>query len=218
MRIVQCEQGSREWIEARLGIPTASCFDKILTASGALSGQSDKYMAKLLAEWFLGEPVDERESQFMERGTALEPQALAAYEFDRSVDVQRVGFCLRDDGAVGASPDGLVGDDGAVEVKTPAAQTHMLYMIGGITHEYRVQVQGQLWITGRKWCDLLAYNPVLPSVTVRFERDEEYIKTLAESVDKFIGKLEAAKDRLSDKREAWRGQIEAAALAADHAF
>jgi len=218
VKIIDCDQGSREWIDARLGIPTASCFNKILTAGGSLSAQSETYLAKLIAEWFLGEPVDERETQFMERGTALEPTALAAYEFERSVDVQRVGFCLRDDGKVGASPDGLVGEDGAVEVKTPGAQTHMLYLLGGITHEYRVQVQGQLWITGREWCDLLAYNPVLPSVTVRFGRDDDYIKALAESVEKFIGRLDAAKAKLMGKRDEWRAQIVAAAEASDHQF
>lgn len=129
MIILNVQQGTDEWKRARIGVPTASCFDEILTPSGARSGQQDKYLARLAAEWFFDEPfADEARTQFMERGTDMEPEAGRWYAFERDCDPVQVGLCLTDDGRVGASPDLLVGSDGAAEIKCPGAKTHMLYL------------------------------------------------------------------------------------------
>ena len=120
MIILECEQGSAEWQAARLGIPTASAFKRILTPSGKLSASRDAYMAELLAEHFLGEPIEDFDSEWVVRGKLLEPQARDYYAFHADVEPKQVGFCYiseRDlvamagglDPAVGASPDGARG-------------------------------------------------------------------------------------------------------------
>jgi predicted phage-related endonuclease len=194
---VKCEQGSPEWIAARIGLPTASNFDMIITPTGKASEQMPKYLAKLAAEYFLDVSLDEAVSQFMERGSEMEAEAVRRYEFDMDVEARKVGLCMTDDGKAGASPDRLVGDDGLLEIKCPSAVVHMEHLLGGVTAEYRVQVQGQLWVTGRKWCDLLFYNPVLPHVRTRFDRDDEFIDVLATRVLAFAERLDAAKARLA---------------------
>src|ERR1041385_9055256 len=164
---IDCAQGSREWYQARLGIPTASGFSKLLTRAGKPSTQADRYMRDLLAEHFIGEPVGIDASGFMQRGTALEDQARKWYEWERDCTVKRVGFCLRDDRMAGASPDGLVGDAGLLELKCPSATTHIAYLLGDLEGEYWPQCQGQLYITDREWVDLVAFSSVLPSLVVR---------------------------------------------------
>lgn len=200
MKILTHKQGSPEWIHARLGLPTASNFDRLITKTGKPSASADKYLAKLCAEWFLGCPLDDFQSGYMERGTGMEAEAVASYEFENNVDTTECGLCLRDDGKVGASPDRLVGEDGILEIKCPSAETHMGYILNGPPDEYRPQVQGQLWITGRMWCDLNCYHPTLPPVRVRIERDEEFIADLSKIVEAFVVKLEAAKARLSERK------------------
>ena len=93
---VDCEQGSGEWIECRLGIPTASEFGRIVTATGKLSAQRGPYMGELLAEWALGEPYADFENEWTERGKLLEPEALEYYAFVRDVTPAKVGFVYRD--------------------------------------------------------------------------------------------------------------------------
>ena len=191
-------QGSAEWIRARLGKPTASNFDRIITPKTRKPGASaDKYMWQLLAEWLSGQSLDEYVSQYMERGTEMEEQAVRFYELQRDVETQLVGFCLRDDGLVGASPDRMVGDDGLLEIKCPALVTHIGYLLNpdGLD-AYNCQAQGQLWITGRQWVDLLSYNPEMPPSLVRYHRDEEFIAALEAAVNQFIERLAFAKERL----------------------
>lgn len=198
------EQGSPEWLQARLGIPTASCFDRIITPKTLkLSAQRFTYRNQLLAEWLLGYPIDwSGSSQFMERGTAMEPRARAYYEFQNDVEVDPIGFCLRDDEKVGGSPDGLVGDNGLLEIKCPAIHTHIGYLIDpeAFAAAYRHQVQGYLYLTGRAWADLLSYNPELPAVVVRVERDPEFVDALDESLNAFVEELEEAQAALQPHR------------------
>lgn len=190
MKILTCKQNTPEWHRARLGIPTASNFDRIVTpAKLERSTQAKSYRYELLSEWLTGIPHGaDAPTQFMQRGTMLEPQAASWYEMTRGVDVREVGFVQRDDGLVGCSPDRLVGEDGGLEIKCPAASTHVRYLVEGLTG-YTAQVQGSLWISGRKWWDLLAFNPDLPPIVVRIERDERYIAALAQAVDEFVADL-----------------------------
>lgn len=129
MRIHDVKQNTPEWDMLRAGIPTSSCFDKIVTATGKLSKSSRAYKAHLLAERVLRCPISGPKSFWMDRGTEFEAQAVAFYEFHAGVDTERVGFITNDAGTIGASPDRWSGKNRMVEIKVPAAFTHMGYII-----------------------------------------------------------------------------------------
>lgn len=198
----ECPQGGTAWLRARLGIPTASKFDKILTPQTCKpSTQAEGYLRTLLAEWVTGESSDAGASQFMDRGTQMEPEARSWYAYERDVDLVQVGILLRDDKMVGASPDALVGDDGTLEIKCPAASTHIGYLMddGRGLLGYSAQVQGALWLSGRKWTDILSYHPAMPKVVVRVERNEKYIAALDAVVSTFVRELLKARELLLSK-------------------
>ena len=188
MIIHPAPQGSVEWFSARAGIPTASNFDKIITATGKPSSQAEGYMFKLIAERMLG-VMDEETSSFMQRGSAMEKEAVAWYEFERGVKAVEIGFITTDSGRIGCSPDRLVGDDGLLEVKCPAAHTQIAYLLVDVSKTYTHQIQGQLLVTGRKWVDWLSYCPGLPQSLIRIERDEEFINLLSVELDCFCQRL-----------------------------
>lgn len=190
---VECEQGSPEWLMARLGIPTASQFDRLITPGGKPSKSADGYMHQLLAEQLLGVPMDDASSGFMERGNILEKRAVAFYELQKECDTEAVGFVTRDDGRAGASPDRFVGKDGLLEIKVPNAANHVGYLLDKEGIGYRVQVQGQLWIAEREWSDTLSFHPELPPALVRQTRDEAFIKLLAAAVEQFLNAMDEAK-------------------------
>lgn len=192
MKLIDCVQGSPEWVAARLGIPTASQFSRILTPGGKPSSSAEPYMHALIAERLLGYPVVSADStDFMERGKALEPEAVRYYELQRDMEAQRVGFCLADDGRCGCSPDRLIGKDGGLEIKTPSAAVHVGYLLDDIPKKFGPQVQGCLWITGREWWDVLSYNPELPPALVRVYRDEQHIHNLEAVLSAFCDVLDA---------------------------
>lgn len=183
MIIHDVEQGSREWLNLRLGIPTASAFDKLVTPKTLKpSASSVGYMHQLLAEHFIGESVSEVDNKWMERGREMEPEARAWYEFDHDCSVRQVGFVTLDDGSAGGSPDGLPCDDGGVEIKCPSAGVHVGYMLGG-SHKYAMQIQGCMWICEREWWDFVSYCPSLPTVCIRYYRDEKIIAALKTAVE-----------------------------------
>lgn len=218
MIIHPAKQGAPEWIAARIGLPTASNFDQIVTPGGKASTSAAKYLAQLAAEWFLGCSLDDIETPYMERGTQLEASAVAWYELATDSDTQEVGLCLLDDGSAGASPDRLVGEDGALEIKCQSPQVHMQYVLGGIGSKYRVQVQGQLWVTGRKWCDLCSFHPTLPRAKVRIERDDEFIASLEREVGKFVADLAAARERLAVDKSERDAVVAEVSANGDHGF
>lgn len=191
-------QGSAAWFAARIGIPTASQFSKIITPkTGKLSESSRPYMCQLLAEYLLGEPIQDEGFDFSDRGTEMEAGARAFYELQREVDVEQVGFLMTDDRRAGCSPDGLVGEGGGLELKVPSAPVHVGYLLDGAGDKYRCQIQGALWITGREWWDFLSYHPTLPPALVRVHRDDVFIKALANAVNEFSDRLAAAKEELA---------------------
>lgn len=160
------------------------------------SSQTDKYINELLAEWLLGVPLDPAHSQLMDRGTELEVKAAQLYAIMNNATPATVGLCLHDTLEVGASPDRLVGEDGLLEIKCPSPHTHIGYLLNGVDADYRCQVQGQLWITGRQWLDFLSYHPTMPEFQIRVERDTEFIQALSDAVDAFLDQLERGKQRL----------------------
>lgn len=217
MRIIDCEQGSQEWIDARLARPTASNFSKVVTSTGKLSSSCEGYLGELLAEWVQGEPFSDFDSEWMERGRYLEPHAFKQYAFVRDLNlepveikkdkkvvlippaVKKVGFCLHDEFDAGCSPDGLVGDDGLIELKCPMEKNHLVYLFrGSCPKQYQMQVQGQLWVTGREWCDFVSYHPDLPLFVHRVYPDETIQTALDMWVEHFLKELEEGKKALRE--------------------
>lgn len=185
------KQGTPAWLAIRAGIPTASAFDRIVTKSGKPSSQAEKYLHRLLAERMVGHPVIDAISYWQGRGTQMEAEAVAYYEGQRELDTVPVGFVTNDAGTIGASPDRLVGDEGLLEIKVPSEAVHVSYLLTKhVDAEYFPQVQGQLWISERRWLDILSYHPEMPPALIHVERDEKFIAILSAAVTKFSGELE----------------------------
>lgn len=189
MKLVTCEQGTREWLLARRGIPTASDANQIITPkTGKLSASAHGYACQLVADRLDHEygVMDDYVSASMRNGLIFEPEARDFYEFDRSMKVQRVGFCLSDDGRIGCSPDGLCGDEGGLELKSPNAKTHVQYLVaGGLVEAYKPQIHFSMIVTGRKWWDAMSYRRGFPPVLVRVFPDE-YTDALREAIKGFL--------------------------------
>lgn len=199
MRVVPCIQNSEEWDELRRGVPTTSCFDKIITpAKAELSTTWPKYAAELIAQ-SLKASTPPPPSFWMQHGTEHQPYAIKAYEKVTGRMVEQVGFVWPDEHErYGCSPDGLVGDNGLIEVKCPMPETLIGYHIGGVLPmEYKPQVMGQLLITGREWCDFVGYHPKLAPFILRVERDVKYIAKLWLSLEEFCEKLAEMRAKLA---------------------
>jgi len=191
MRIIECEQGSPEWLQARLGIPSASSYAKLVTTTGKASAQATAYINQLVAERITGEPTFFQVTDPMQRGMDLEPQARTAYEMETGNLVSQVGFLMHDTLQAGASPDGMVGENGGLEIKCPSAHTHVEYLRDGdLPIKYFQQVQGCLWISGRDWWDFMSYHPKMEPLIVRVFRDEEFIKALECAVIEAVQMIE----------------------------
>lgn len=203
MKIHPARQHTLEWLEARLGLPTASQMHRVVTpAKLQLSEKRHEYKSELLAEWLTGEQANTFTNFAVEYGQEQEPYAREWYAETHKVTVREVGLCLRDDDAVGCSPDGLVGEDGGLELKCSLAPRHVSYLTGDTklgTEEHRIQVNTCLWITGRAWWDCVAFHPELPKVLVRVTPDSAVFKALDEYVPIFLSEMAAAKLHLIEK-------------------
>lgn len=197
LQIIECDQGSEEWFRARMGIPTASEFKTIL---GIKKEAKDKvtrqiYMRKLAGEIVTGEPMESYSNDHMARGQAMEEEARALYAVMHDADLQRVGFIRN--GNAGCSPDSLIGNTGALEIKT--ALPHIvadLILKDQFPPEHKAQTQGVLWIAEREFIDLSVYWPKMPRFVKRAQRDEPYIKDIAAAVDQFNDELAEMVDRI----------------------
>lgn len=203
MRVISdIKQGSDEWLKLRLGKITASRLSDVM-ASGrgdAPSKTRASYMLQLAAELLTGTPEDSFSNKYMEWGTECEPQARSMYEFDSSNDVEEVAFVVATE-YFGVSPDGLVGDNGLVEIKCPKTTTQIKrFLKGEFPKEYKAQVQGQLLATDRKWCDFVSFDPRISGEAqyfcIRVDRDEDYIKELQAGIDLFISELNEMMEQL----------------------
>lgn len=188
LTILNFEQGSPEWLAARCGLPTASCFGTIL-AKG--EGKTRKtYLHKLAGEVITGQPADSYNNAHMERGHEMEAEARALYEFENEVEVEQVGLIVN--GRKGCSPDGLVGTNGGLEIKTKLPHLMVEAILRGtLPPEHKAQVQGSLWVSEREWWDFVAYWPGLPPLKVRAYREEPYIRQISDAVDAFNEELDA---------------------------
>ena len=189
-------QGTDEWKMLRLGKVTASRVkDIVATTKTGYSTSRDKYMTQLLLERLTNTVAESYSNDAMGWGVEQEPFAREAYEAAKSVMVDQVAFVNHPTiEMAGASPDGLVNDDGLVELKCPMSHTHLESLLGGLDDQYKTQVNWQMACTGRKWTDLCSFDPRFPAelqlVIKRFERDDAYIATLEKEVIKFLTELD----------------------------
>ena len=201
MKIIDVGQGSEAWHRVRGVIPTASKFDKILTPKGKSSTQAAVYMNDLLANWLSGgvfsETMDSYKSDWMQRGIEIEDEAIAWYEM-RVAEVERVGFCLRDDEQAGCSPDALlINQERGLELKCPKASTHIQYLLDQkLPTTYIPQVQGSMWVTGYQEWDFLSYHPDLPELLIHVKRDNDYLASLQLAIVGFNNHLQTKKEQL----------------------
>jgi putative phage-type endonuclease len=191
------EQGSPEWFALRLGKVTASRIADVLAKvkTGEAVTRED-YRTELVVQRLTNKPSETFTNPAMEWGVLQEPMARITYEAHASVFVELVSFVEHPTIEwYGCSPDGLVGDDGLIEIKCPSSKNHIKYLLNGKPPvKYVPQMQCQMAVTGRKWCDFVSYDPRLPEdlklFVVRLERDEEYIKSMEGEVQKFLSEVD----------------------------
>ena len=197
MNIIEtCEQGSIEWLSLRLGKITASRVKDVLTKGRGTSPSktAESYMMELIAEILTGNSKPFFENDAMRWGTETEPQARAMYAVNNDfVDVKEVAFVEHNE-QVGISPDGLVGDKGLLEIKCPNTTTQLKRALSDdYSADYKAQIQMQLWVTEREWCDFLSFDPRLDCeagyLQQRVFRDEEYIEEMKTKVYAFVEKM-----------------------------
>lgn len=192
------EQRSPEWFAARLGKVTASRVSDVMAKGrgSAPSATRATYMGQLAAERLSGNPSEGFSSAAMEWGTETEPQARIAYEFMTDATVVEVGSIDHPEIAMfSASPDGLVGDAGLIEVKCPNSATHIRTLTGGgIDRKYLLQMQVQMAVTGREWCDFVSFDPRMPAEmqlhVERVKRDPDLIEEIESEVRAFLAELD----------------------------
>jgi len=186
-------QGSAEWLQIRLGKVTASrVSDVVAKTKTGPSASRMNYMAELIAERLTGSPAERFTNAAMAWGTEQEPEARRSYEFYRGETVREIGFVHHPKiEASGASPDGLVGDDGLVEIKCPNTATHLDTLLGQmVPRKYHDQMLWQMACTGRTYCDFVSYDPRLPEnmrlFIKRMPRDDNRIQELETEVASFL--------------------------------
>lgn len=193
----EIEQGSADWHAMRLGKVTASRVADVIakTKTGWGAGRAN-YMAQLVAERLTGNVADSFTNAAMQRGTETEPQARFAYEFRTDAVVEQIAFVPHPAIEMsGASPDGLVGTEGLVEIKCPNTATHIETLrTGKIAEKYVTQMMWQMACTGRQWCDFVSFDPRMPESMAlwihRVERDDELVAYLEKHVTEFLAELD----------------------------
>lgn len=207
MIIHNCEQGSEAWKQVRIGKITASRFAHVI-AKGKGSEPSKtrlSYLYEIASEIMTGQAADSYTNPAMEHGTLTEPQARLEYEDREGVPVEQLGFVEYSD-RVGASPDGIVGENGLLEIKCPKTSTQIQRVLDGVfPTEYMAQVQGQLWVCEKEWCDFVSFDPRIAGPSsyfkIRVQRDDDYIAKLQTGVVLFIEDLNKVLERLGHVRQ-----------------
>ena len=188
-------QRSPKWFAARGGKVTGSCVSDVLTKvkTGESTSRAN-YRAQLVVERITGLPAGgDYTNAAIQRGTDLEPVARVAYEVKTGSLALETGFWHDDN--MGASPDGLIDDDGLLEIKCPSLATHFGYLKAGtVPSKYVPQIQMQMFVTGREWCDFVSFCPEYPEhlrlMIVRCKRDDEYISNMVIEINKFLSEVQ----------------------------
>jgi putative phage-type endonuclease len=197
------EQRSEEWFQARLGKVTASrVADVLAKIKSGESASRRNYKIQLVSERLTGEKQETYVNQAMQDGIDREFYAREKY-VQQFGEVEEVGFIQHPTLEAGASPDGLVGTDGIIEIKCPMGSTHTeTLMTQDIPSKYVTQVQFQLLVTGRKWCDFVSYNPMFPEhlqvFVKRIEADPVYQKELESEVKQFLEEVDTIINKLKE--------------------
>lgn len=199
IEIIDCAQGTPEWHEAKLGIPSASKFSDVM--AGGEGKTRSKYMRQLAGELRTGVTREDFRGAAMDRGTAQEPELISLYSMMANVEVQPIGFIKRPlrIGFAGCSPDGLIGKDGLVQIKSAAPDILIDIMKAGrVPPEHLPQCQGEMLVTGRVWCELVIGNSAtggrpgdlpMPLFRRRIKRDPSYIARLTVAIETFNEEL-----------------------------
>jgi hypothetical protein len=202
MTILDIDQGSPEWVRARLGKVTASGLGQLVdTKFDRRTGEMPfTYLCCRVAEAYRGSPLAEEAftSRATEEGQMLEDEARRAFcfAFDQE-KIRNVGFVLHDDGRFGCSPDALLGDDSGVEIKCPYTKTHVSYLLKGkLPNEYAAQVHGNMYATGRKSWRFFSYSRTLPPFTLLVKRDEAIMDKIAAALAEFYKNFDKAMETL----------------------
>lgn len=201
MKFIECDQGTAEWLQARAGAITASCFAEAISVlqkngtkrkAGDPTAAAEKYAGDLAIERISQKPYGEPPKAWvLDRGHAMEMLARAAYETRHGLLAMESGIVKTDDDWFGYSTDGMVGDDGLIEIKCPVASDKIIDMLTtGDVSEYIHQMQGGMWITGRKWCDFIMYVPDLEPAgrdlfVKRIHRDDDFINDMVDKLMAF---------------------------------
>jgi putative phage-type endonuclease len=202
-------QGTEEWRRARAGSVGASSIADLMaqTKSGWSSSRAN-LMARIIVERLTGEPQETYQNEAMRWGNDTEPQARNAYAFMRDVDVVEVGL-IRHPAIAGAhaSPDGMVGDSGLLEIKCPLSATHIDTLLSGtVDGRYIKQMQFQMACAERAWCDFVSFDPRLPgdlqTWMTRVHRDDDMIAEIEDAVRLFLMETEAKLRKLDALRVA----------------
>jgi putative phage-type endonuclease len=202
------EQRTDDWFTARLGKVTASRIsDVVAKTKSGVSASRGNYMAQLIVERMTNKPTESYSNSAMQWGTDTEPLARAAYEMVTDTMVEEVGFVPHPDLEMcGASPDGLVGDDGLIEIKCPNTATHIEFLISGdIDNKYCLQMQWQMACTGRKWCDFVSFDPRMPeALQIKITRvyfGIDLVADLESQVKQFLNETQEKVDFLNNLKE-----------------
>jgi len=202
------EQRTEEWFAARLGKVTASkVADVLAKTKTGVSASRANYLSDLVVERLTGQQAEFYQNEAMQWGTETEPQARMAYEAYKNVLVDEEGFIDHPTIAnFGCSPDGLIGVDGLIEIKCPNSKTHIDTLLSGkAPSKYIPQMQTQMAVTGRQYCDFVSFDPRLPEdlqlFVVRVNRDDEYIANLEEEVVAFLNEVEETVNKLKGLKD-----------------
>lgn len=194
------EQNTSDWLRLRIGKATASRFEHIITPGGEPSKSVDPYIWEILAEVIVGHPIVGPETKYMVRGIEEEDSAVGSFELLHEIETERGGFITNDAGTIGCSPDRLVGKKSLLQIKVPAAHTHVKYLVTRtLDQKYKPQIQGEMYVAERESIFIVSYNPEMPLVVIPVERDEAYIKKMETELEKFVTKLSARRKDLEEK-------------------
>jgi hypothetical protein len=197
MKIIDTvEQLLKEWFEFRAGMPTASCFDKILTPTGKVSTQRKQYLYQLAGERITRTKTETYTSWAMQEGIEKEEKARLMFEMIHDVEVKQVAFCIDNTESYGCSPDGLLELSG-IEIKSPLLSTHVEYLLAGkIPTKYIPQVQGSMLVTGYNHWFFMSYFPNITPLIIDVPRDDKYCASLKIELQTFCEELDDLEKKL----------------------
>lgn len=205
MKIIECNQRSMTWFQAHCAVVTSSSMESVfdLTQKGLPGAKRKAYFRQKLAELMTGIAIQNNYISWqMDQGIEKEPLGIAAYEREEGIMVEAIGFALHDSiPRFGCSPDGLVGDDGLIELKCPMPGTHLQSVMDRCIPEmYLGQIRAQLCVTGRAWCDFVSFSPEVPKpaqlMVMRYSRTAEDMATIEKAVNDFNAEVDAAVEKI----------------------